>query len=37
MFEGDPGDEELRRTVFGWVIRWDTEKRGTEGVKSFLF
>lgn len=22
MFEGDPGDEELRRTVFGYVVRW---------------
>lgn len=22
MFEGDPGDEELRRTVFGFVVRW---------------
>ena len=30
MFEGDPGDEELRRTVFGWVVRWDTGERGTE-------
>lgn len=23
MFEKDPGDEELRRTVFGYVVRWD--------------
>jgi len=23
MFEGDPGDEELRRTVFGFVVRWN--------------
>lgn len=22
MFEKDPGDEELRRTVFGYVVRW---------------
>jgi nicotinamide N-methyltransferase len=22
MFEEDPGDEELRRTVFGYVVRW---------------
>lgn len=22
MFEKDPGDEELRRTVFGYVIKW---------------
>lgn len=22
MFESDPGDEELRRTVFGFVVRW---------------
>ena len=22
MFETDPGDEELRRTVFGYVVRW---------------
>lgn len=22
MFEGDPGDEELRRTVFGYVVTW---------------
>jgi EEF1A N-terminal glycine/lysine methyltransferase len=22
MFESDPGDEELRRTVFGYVVRW---------------
>jgi nicotinamide N-methyltransferase len=22
MFEEDPGDEELRRTVFGFVVRW---------------
>jgi nicotinamide N-methyltransferase len=22
MFEDDPGDEELRRTVFGFVLRW---------------
>lgn len=22
MFENDPGDENLRRTVFGFVIRW---------------
>ena len=23
MFETDPGDEELRRTVFGYELRWD--------------
>lgn len=23
MFESDPGDEELRRTVFGYELRWD--------------
>lgn len=23
MFENDRGDEEVRRTVYGWVIRWD--------------
>jgi nicotinamide N-methyltransferase len=23
MFEADPGDEELRRKVFGWEVRWD--------------
>lgn len=23
MFEEDRGDEELRRTVFGYVVRWD--------------
>jgi len=23
MFEKDPGDEELRRTVFGYVVRWN--------------
>jgi nicotinamide N-methyltransferase len=23
MFEEDPGDEELRRTVFGYELRWD--------------
>jgi nicotinamide N-methyltransferase len=23
MFEGDRGDEGLRRMVFGWVVRWD--------------
>jgi nicotinamide N-methyltransferase len=22
MFEDDPGDEELRRTVFGFVVMW---------------
>jgi len=22
MFEQDPGDEELRRTVFGYVVKW---------------
>jgi nicotinamide N-methyltransferase len=22
MFESDPGDEDLRRTVFGFVVRW---------------
>jgi nicotinamide N-methyltransferase len=22
MFESDPGDEELRRTVFGFVVKW---------------
>jgi nicotinamide N-methyltransferase len=22
MFDGDPGDEALRRTVFGYVVRW---------------
>jgi nicotinamide N-methyltransferase len=22
MFESDPGDEELRRTVFGYMVRW---------------
>jgi EEF1A N-terminal glycine/lysine methyltransferase len=22
MFESDPGDEQLRRTVFGYVVRW---------------
>ena len=22
MFVDDPGDEELRRTVFGFVVRW---------------
>lgn len=22
MFEGDPGDEELRRTVFGFEVTW---------------
>jgi len=22
MFDGDPGDEVLRRTVFGYVVRW---------------
>lgn len=22
MFESDPGDEELRRTVFGYVVKW---------------
>lgn len=22
MFKSDPGDEELRRTVFGFVVRW---------------
>jgi nicotinamide N-methyltransferase len=22
MFEKDPGDEELRRTVFGYVVKW---------------
>ncbi len=22
MFEADRGDEELRRTVFGFVVRW---------------
>ena len=25
MFESDPGDEELRRTVFGYVVRWRAE------------
>jgi nicotinamide N-methyltransferase len=23
MFEADPGDEELRRKVFGWQVRWN--------------
>jgi len=23
MFEEDPGDRELRRTVFGYLMRWE--------------
>ncbi|GAB7365585.1 hypothetical protein MBLNU230_g6656t1 [Neophaeotheca triangularis] len=29
MFEGDPGDEEVRRTVFGFEVKWGGE--GAEG------
>ena len=29
MFEGDRGDEEVRRTVFGFEVRWG---EGVEGV-----
>jgi len=25
LFENDPGDEEIRKTVTGWVIRWPKE------------
>lgn len=28
MFENDPGDEELRRTVFGYILTWKTEAQG---------
>jgi nicotinamide N-methyltransferase len=26
MFEDDPGDEEIRRTVFGYVVKWKKEE-----------
>ncbi|KAJ5161303.1 hypothetical protein N7492_006695 [Penicillium capsulatum] len=28
LFENDPGDEKLRRTVFGYELRWAPEKLG---------
>ncbi len=31
MFAEDRGDEELRRTVFGWVVRWGDQVGSVEG------
>lgn len=29
LFEDDPGDEEVRKTCTGWVVRWPGEGEGT--------
>jgi nicotinamide N-methyltransferase len=31
LFEKDPGDEEILKTVTGWTLRWPEEVLGEEG------
>ncbi|KAI3394410.1 hypothetical protein diail_2822 [Diaporthe ilicicola] len=34
LFEDDPGDEEVRKTCTGWVVRWPGEGEGKAEVKN---